>query len=109
MKIVHILIILLGSSFLLSVPIDRYHTYDEIQAKLEAWDQEYGIESGSSDIIFELSEIGRSALLDLPFWMVKISDNANEDEDEPRLLIQENHFYLIAFQNFHLNLHKTFE
>jgi len=87
MKIVHILIILLGSSFLLSVPIDRYHTYDEIQAKLEAWDQEYGIESGSSDIIFELSEIGRSALLDLPFWMVKISDNANEDEDEPRILI----------------------
>ena len=87
MKIVHILIILLGSSFLLSVPIDRYHTYDEIQAKLEAWNQEYGIESGSSDIIFELSEIGRSALLDLPFWMVKISDNANEDEDEPRILI----------------------
>lgn len=78
---------LLILSLLLPVPIDRYHTYDEIQTKLEAWNQEYGQDSGNSDIIYQLTEIGRSALLDLPFWMVKISDNAIEDEDEPRILI----------------------
>ena len=81
------IVYLLFLAIIITAPIDRYHTYNEIKEKLELWDNEYGNLSSSSEIIYELSEIGSSSLLGLPFWMVKISKRANIDEDEPRILI----------------------
>ena len=65
-----------------------YHTYEDIEAQLNAWDEEFGsTPSGSNGIIFHKEVIGYSMEDNLPFWGVKISDNANVDEDEPRILI----------------------
>ena len=65
-----------------------YHTYEDIEAQLDAWDEEFGsTPSGSNGIIFHKEVIGYSMEDNLPFWGVKISDNANVDEDEPRILI----------------------
>ena len=65
-----------------------YHTYEDIESQLNAWDEEFGsTPSGSNGIIFHKEVLGYSTEDNLPFWGVKISDNANVDEDEPRILI----------------------
>ncbi len=72
--------------------IDRWHTYEEIQAQLEEWDQQFGDNPNpspgypGSGIIYHLEEIGRSNDSDLPFWGVRLSYNADVKEDEPRTL-----------------------
>jgi len=72
---------------------DRYHTYDEIDSVLHVWDEQFGA-SGSlsspypnSGTIYKLMEIGTSTLDEMPFWAVKLSFNADIDEDQPRVLI----------------------
>jgi hypothetical protein len=71
---------------------ERYHTYEEIKIQLEAWNTEYGNNqnpSGAypgSGIIYHLEELGTSTEDGLPFWAVKLSYNANLDEDEPKIL-----------------------
>ena len=71
---------------------ERYHTYEEIQTQLEAWNTEFGTNqnpSGAypeSGIIYHLEGLGTSTEDGLPFWAVKLSYNANLDEDEPRFL-----------------------
>ena len=76
-----------------SILSDRYHTYSEIDSILHEWDEEFGdtinINSPypNSGPIFKLIELGESAQDNLPFWAVKLSFNANIDEDEPRVLI----------------------
>ena len=91
----YILIGLISSQFLFSEsPLsDRYHTYEEIDSVLHEWDELFG-ESGSSTspypnsgIIYQLIDIGVSTLDEMPFWAVKLSFNADIDEDEPRVLI----------------------
>ena len=65
-----------------------YHTYDDIEAQLNAWDEEFGsTPSGANGIIYKKKVIGYSTKDNLPFWGIKISDNADVDEDEPRILI----------------------
>ena len=65
-----------------------YHTYEDIDVQLNVWESEFGsTPSGSNGIIFHKEVIGYSTEDNLPFWGVKISDNANVDEDEPRILI----------------------
>ena len=68
---------------------ERYHTYEEIQTQLEEWNDEFGdsvnIYPGSG-IIYHLEELGTSTEDGLPFWAVKLSYNANLDEDEPKIL-----------------------
>ena len=65
-----------------------YHTYEDIEAQLDAWDEEFGsTPSGINGIVFHKEVIGYSTKDNLPFWGVKISDNADVDEDEPRVLI----------------------
>lgn len=76
-------------------PSPFYHTYDEIVEKLLDLNQEHGSTENTNPIyqdldpgiIFNLDTIGYSTNLDLPILAVKISDNANVDEDEPRVLI----------------------
>ena len=76
-----------------SVLSDRYHTYSEIDSILHEWNDEFGdtvnINSPypNSGPIFKLIELGVSTEDELPFWAVKLSFNANVDEDEPRVLI----------------------
>ena len=76
-----------------SVLSDRYHTYAEIDSILHQWDQEFGGENNpnspypNSGTIFKLIDLGVSTQDELPFWAVKLSFNADIDEDEPRVLI----------------------
>ena len=76
-----------------SILSDRYHTYSEIDSILHQWDEEFGdtlnVNSPypNSGPIFKLIELGISNQDSLPFWAVKLSFNANIDEDEPRVLI----------------------
>ena len=64
---------------------ERYHTYEEIQTQLEAWNTEFGTNqnpSGAypeSGIIYHLEGLGTSTEDGLPFWAVKLSYNANLD------------------------------
>ena len=71
---------------------ERYHTYEEIQAQLEEWNTEFGNNQNPSSaypesgIIYHLEELGASTEDGLPFWAVKLSYNANLDEDKPKIL-----------------------
>lgn len=56
-----------------------YRSLEEIEADLLTLESEY------SDLI-RLEQIGESTAFKLPIWAVKVSDNAMEREDEPRLL-----------------------
>jgi len=76
-----------------SILSERYHTYSEIDLILHEWNDEFGdtinINSPypNSGPIFKLIELGVSTEDELPFWAVKLSFNADIDEDEPRVLI----------------------
>jgi hypothetical protein len=84
-----VLLGLLSAQYELS---ERYHTYDEVQSQLEAWDEEFGENYSpspaypNSGIIYHLEEIGRSTELDLPFWGVRLSYGADEEQDKSRIL-----------------------
>ena len=71
---------------------ERYHTYEEIQSQLEEWNTEFENNQNPSSaypesgIIYHLEELGASTEDGLPFWAVKLSYNANLDEDEPKIL-----------------------
>jgi len=68
---------------------ERYHTYEEIQEQLEEWNDEFGDSENiypGSGIIYHLEELGASTEDGLPFWAVKLSYNADIDEDEPKFL-----------------------
>jgi len=68
---------------------ERYHTYKEIQEQLEEWNDEFGDSENiypGSGIIYHLEELGTSTEDGLPFWAVKLSYNADIDEDEPKFL-----------------------
>ena len=73
---------------------ERYHTFYEIEQKLHEWELEFSDNENpwpsyypESGIIYQLYEIGRSETDDLPIYAVKLSYNANEDQDEARVLI----------------------
>ena len=92
MRIIFILLLLTLGLTQESQLIERWHTYEEIQTQLEAWDEEFGDNIvptpgyPGSGIIYHLEEIGRSNQADIPFWGVRLSYNANVKEDEPRIL-----------------------
>ena len=68
---------------------ERYHTYEEIRDSLFAWDEQFGqnleIYPGSG-IIYHLEELGLSENDSLPFWGVRLSFDANQKQDKPRVL-----------------------
>ena len=68
---------------------ERYHTFYEIEQKLHEWESEFSANDTpwpthypESGIIYQLYEIGRSGNDDLPIYAVKLSYNADIDEDE---------------------------
>ena len=72
---------------------ERYTTYEELEQKIIEWDQNYGSNSNpfsnieNEGIIFHHEIIGYSGIDNLPIWAIKLSFNANLDEDEPKMLI----------------------
>ena len=72
----------------------RYHSYYEIEDKIIEWDMAFGnntdpyeIIPGEEGIIFHHEIIGYSEVDNLPIWAIKLSFNANVDEDEPKVLL----------------------
>ena len=59
----------------------RYHTFSEIQEFLDSLNQISDFNS-----IYRVDTIGYSSQEQLPILAVKISDNAENKEDEPRVL-----------------------
>jgi len=85
------LLIFISFVFALS---ERYHTFYEVEDQLYEWNLEFGANESpwptqypESGIIYQLHEIGRSSNDNLPIYAVKLSYNADNDEDEPRVLI----------------------
>lgn len=73
---------------------ERYHTFYEVEQQLLEWDEEFGSNTNpwpsqypGSGIIYELSQIGLSNQDNLPIYAVKLSYNADQTEDEARVLI----------------------
>jgi hypothetical protein len=67
-----------------------YHSYNDIRNQLFAWNEEFGDSPHShyqNTIVYQLDSIGVSTNENLPIYAVKLSVNANEEEDEPRILI----------------------
>ena len=83
------------SSFIFCLS-ERYHTFYEVEQQLLDWEVEFSNNNSpwpaqypESGIIYSLHQIGLSENDQLPIYAVKLSYNANEDEDEPRILILE--------------------
>ena len=72
---------------------DRYTTLQEIEDRLNDWNAEFGQNSdpypnpGEEGIIYHHEIIGYSGVENLPIWAVKLTMNADIDEDKPRVLI----------------------
>ena len=85
-------ILILSFNFIFCLD-ERYHTYEEVHQQLIDWDVEFGntpnaiAQYPGSGIVYDLIEIGYSNNLNLPFWAVKLSYNADINEDEPKVLI----------------------
>ena len=80
-------------SFIFSLS-ERYHTFYEIEDQLFDWEEEFGSNESpwpaqypGSGIIYSLHQIGLSENDQLPIYAVKLSYNADQDQDEPRVLI----------------------
>ena len=74
--------------------LDKYHTYEEVQQRLLDWNDLYGNTDNpqpnyysDSGIIYKLEEIGYSNVNQLPIYAVKLSYNADQDLDKPKVLI----------------------
>ena len=105
-----VLIILTSLSFSLS---ERYHTFYEVEQQLLDWEEQFSNDDNpwpaqypGSGIIYQLSQIGVSSHDNLPIYAVKLSYNANEDNDEARVLILgQCHAEAVSYT--HLRAHET--
>ena len=93
MKYLFHILISINILFSQSLLSDRYTTFAELEEKIIEWDQEFGSNSDpislvqGEGIIFHHEIIGYSGVDYLPIWAIKLSFNADIDEDEPRMLI----------------------
>jgi len=84
-------LILLCSLLVAVSPLsDRYHTYEEIQAQLTAWNDEFGSSENPNypdgGIVYKLIEVGFSHEDNLPIWGAKLTYNADIEQDKPKIL-----------------------
>jgi len=84
-----ILAICLGILYPQSNIDSLYHSYDDIRDQLFAWNTEFGDSNHPfyNSVVYQLDSIGVSSNENLPIYAVKLSINANEEEDQPRVLI----------------------
>ena len=91
MKIFLITVLLISFGFPESPLSDRYHTYEEIQQQLSNWNDEFGSNINPSypngGSMYKLIEIGFSHEDHLPIWGVKLTFNADTEQDKPKILI----------------------
>ena len=73
---------------------DRYTTPQEIEGRLNIWYEEFGNNvdpypsyPGDEGIIYHHEIIGYSGVDNLPIWAIKLTMNADINEDKPRTLI----------------------
>ena len=72
---------------------ERYTTLQEIENRLNSWYEEFGQNSdpypnpGEEGIIYHHEIIGYSGVENLPIWAVKLTMNADLNEDKPKVLI----------------------
>ena len=90
MRFISTVLLIMSFGYSESPLADRYHTYDEIRTQLFAWDDEFGNTENANypdgGIMYELKEIGKSHEDELPFWAVKLTYNADENHDKPKIL-----------------------
>ena len=94
MKFFNYIIILCSFVFTQDELSSRYHSFYEIEEKIIEWDDQFGsntnpyeIYPGDEGIIFHHEIIGYSEVDNLPIWALKLSFNADVDEDEPKVLL----------------------
>ena len=84
------IILLLSFIFSQSSLAERYHSYSEIQEQLFLWDNEFGGGDNSNypegGIVYKLIEIGFSQEDNLPIWGVKLTYDADTEQDKPKIL-----------------------
>lgn len=74
---------LIKHPFLFNTPSDLYYTYDEMTSLLQ------GLARNHSDIML-VTSIGKT-FEGRELWMVKLSDNVNQEENEPEVLFMGAH------------------
>ena len=88
--------LLIGISFLVcqSSLNDRFTSLDELETKINQWHLDFGSNinpfpdfAPNVGIIFHHEIIGYTGVDNLPIWAIKLSFNADIDEDEPKILI----------------------
>ena len=92
---IFLLSFILSLSFLVSQsPLsERYHTYNEVVDSLFHWNTLFSENNmpsqyyPGSGIIYKMEEIGRTGTDDLPIYGVKLSYNADQESDKPKVLI----------------------
>ena len=93
MKYLLSIFLIINFAFLQSSLSERYTTYNELEEKLNEWNQLFGSNSDpfpqiqNEGVVYHQEIIGYSGVDNLPIWAVKLSFNANIDEDEPKTLI----------------------
>ena len=91
----HYLSLLIGLSFLVcqSSLNERFTSLNELESKINQWHIDFGSNSDpfpfaqDEGIIFHHEIIGYTGVDNLPIWAIKLSFNADVDEDEPKILI----------------------
>ena len=88
-----IILLIFGFLYAQSELSDRYTTYNEIQNQLNLWHSEFSNNvdpynyPGEEGIIYHHEVIGYSDVDSLPIWAVKLSFNADQNLDKPKVLI----------------------
>jgi len=77
-----------------SVLSERYTTYEEIEARMNVWHNDFSDNidpypnyPGNEGIIYHHEIIGYSGVDELPIWAIKLTMNADIEEDKPKVLI----------------------
>ena len=88
-----LILFIVNIAFCQDVLSERYTTFSELEEKISNWSVEfsnnenpYSLVSGEG-VIFHHEIIGYTGVENLPIWAIKLSFNANIDEDEPKVLI----------------------
>ena len=88
-----IYILIISFSFSQSELSDRYTTLQEIEGRMNNWYEEFSQNTdpypnpGEEGIIYHHEIIGYSEIDNLPIWAIKLTMNADLDEDKPKVLI----------------------
>ena len=88
-----LILFVVNIAFCQGVLSERYTTFSELEDKISDWNLEFSnnenpySQVNGEGIIFHHEIIGYTGVDNLPIWAIKLSFNANVDEDEPKVLI----------------------